>query len=52
VRPCGESVLPELLALFFALYVLFDGFSHEPMRRTAASSGEPLHPLFYCDIKL
>ena len=50
--PGGESVPPQLLPLLFALYVLFDGFAHKPVRRPAACVGKALHTLFYLGIEL
>jgi hypothetical protein len=37
---CTQSVLPEVLADFLAVYVLLDGFEHGPVGRTAALLGK------------
>jgi hypothetical protein len=38
--------LPEALAGFLAVYVLLDGFEHDPVGRTAALNGKGLDAAF------
>src|ERR1035438_7764294 len=52
MTPGGERILAELLALFFALYILLDGLAHHPVRRAPPRRCEPPDALFCLDIEL